>query len=175
MQVAVADAAVVDAYGDVVGAQVAALDRDSLQASSAGAVPFDAEDLAAWAVAMFDENLRRPDLARLMGWIRLEQRRTGLLFDSLDLQPKLAAVAAAQAAGRVRAGDPADLLALVVAMASAWSPTSGAYAATADEPAADHDRRRTMLRESVQRAVTPQDEPTTTTAAPYCANPYNAP
>ncbi|NUR72826.1 MAG: TetR/AcrR family transcriptional regulator [Hamadaea sp.] len=122
---------------------------------SANAVAFDVDDLAGWAVAMYDENLRHPALVRLMGWIRLEQRPAGLLFTNLALEPKLRAVAQAQAAGRIRPGDPADLLALVVAMASAWSPTSGAYAATADEPAADHDRRRALLRESVQRAVAP--------------------
>ncbi|WP_256862124.1 hypothetical protein [Microbispora sp. GKU 823] len=40
-------------------------------------------------------------------------------------------------------------------MACAWSPASGFYAATADEPAADHDRRRALLRECVARAVAP--------------------
>ena len=121
---------------------------------SANAVPFTADDLAGWAVAMYDENLRRPDLVRLMGWIRLEQRPAGLLFDNLDLKPKLAAVAKAQAAGHIGPGDPADVLALVVAMASAWSPTSDAYAASAGEPAADHERRRALLHDFVRRAVT---------------------
>jgi len=78
----VADTAVVDAHRDVVVAQ-----------------------------AMYDENLRRPNLVGLMGWIRLEQRPAGLLSDN-----------------------PADVLALVVSMASAWSLTSGAYAASAGEP-----------------------------------------
>jgi hypothetical protein len=88
------------------------------------AVPFDADDLPGFAVAMYDEHVRRPDPARLMGWMRLERRPSGLLFDDTDLGPKLEAVARAQAAGRLRAGDPADLLALVVGMASAWSPAS---------------------------------------------------
>jgi len=125
---------------------------------SANAVPFTANDLAGWAAAMYDENLRRPDLVRLMGWVRLEQRPAGLLPDNLDLKPKLAAVAEAQAAGHIRPGDPADVLALVVSMASAWSPTSGAYAASAAEPAADHERRRALLRDFVRRAVTPYGE-----------------
>jgi AcrR family transcriptional regulator len=122
---------------------------------STNAVPFDANDLPAWAVAIYDENLRRPDLVRLMGWIRLEQRPTGLLFDNLDLEPKVTAVAQAQAAGRIRPAAPSDLLALVVSMASAWSPTNSAYAATADEPTTDHDRRQALLRDFVQRAVAP--------------------
>ena len=77
------------------------------------------------------------------------------MFDDLDLGPKLTAVAQAQAAGRLRPADPFDLLAIVVAMASAWSSASGVYAATADEPAAGHDRRRALLRDCVERAVAP--------------------
>ncbi|WP_432931845.1 TetR family transcriptional regulator [Microbispora sp. CA-135349] len=119
------------------------------------AVAFDAEDLPGWAVGMYDENLRHPELVRLMAWLRLERRPAGRLADATDDEPKLAAIAAAQAAGRLRQGDPLDLIALVIAMACAWSPASGFYAATADEPATDHDRRRALLRECVARAVAP--------------------
>ena len=118
------------------------------------AVPVDAADLAGWAVGVYDETLRHPELVRLMTWLRLERRRTGRLADADD-GPKLAAIAAAQAAGHIRAGDPFDLLVLVIGMAFAWSPASGAWAASADEPAADHDRRRDLLRESVRRTLAP--------------------
>jgi hypothetical protein len=64
-------------------------------------------------------------------------------------------VAEAQAAGLVRQGDPFDLFALVFAMALAWSPASGIYVATADEPEIEHDRRRALLRDCVRRAVAP--------------------
>jgi hypothetical protein len=40
-------------------------------------------------------------------------------------------------------------------MSFAWSPASGFYAATADEPAAEHERRRALLRDCVRRAVAP--------------------
>jgi AcrR family transcriptional regulator len=119
-------------------------------------VPFDVDDLPGWAVGLYDQTLHRPDLMRLMGWIRLEQRPSGLVFGGLDLEPKFAAIARAQAAGRLRSGDPADMLSLIVAMAFAWAPISGAYAASADEPAADHDRRRALLREFVELAITPR-------------------
>lgn len=118
------------------------------------AVPLDAEDLPGWAVGMYDENLRHPELVRLMAWLRLERRPTGRLSDS-DHAPKIEAIARAQAAGRVRAADPADLMAVVVAMACAWSPVSGLHVATADEPAAEHARRRALLRDCVARAVAP--------------------
>jgi hypothetical protein len=44
---------------------------------------------------------------------------------------------------------------LIIGLALAWSPASGVYAATSDEPAADHERRSTLLHNSVRRAVAP--------------------
>src|ERR1700742_4546044 len=79
------------------------------------AVPFDVNDLAGWAVGLYDENLRRPDLIRLITWIRLERRPTGLISDDLRHEPKLVAIAAAQAAGQLRPGHPLDLMTLVIA------------------------------------------------------------
>ena len=122
---------------------------------STDAVPFDIDDLAGWAVGLYDQNLRQPDLVRLITWTRLERRPTGRWFDSSQHEPKLLAVAQAQAAGRLRPGHPFDLLTLVIAMAGAWSPASGVYAASADEPPAEHDRRRALLRSCVARAVAP--------------------
>src|SRR4051794_26353839 len=42
-------------------------------------VPIDATDLADWAVRLYDESLRRPDLIRLATWARLERRPAGHL------------------------------------------------------------------------------------------------
>ncbi|MFC6094196.1 TetR family transcriptional regulator [Saccharothrix lopnurensis] len=124
-------------------------------------VPIDATDLADWAVRLYDEYLRRPDLIRLATWARLERRPTGHLVEDADRldDGKLRAIAEAQAAGLVRAGDPFDLMAVVIAMSMAWSPVSNVYAATAEEPAAAHDRRRALLRDSVRRAVAPDPTP----------------
>jgi len=119
-----------------------------------GVVEFDADDLPGSAVQLYDESLRRPELIRLMAWLRLERRPTGRLSGS-DHGPKLEAIAGAQAAGRIRAGDPSDLMTLVIEMALAWSATSALYAATLDDPAADHERRRALLHSSVQRVVSP--------------------
>ncbi len=120
-------------------------------------VPIDATDLADWAVRLYDEYLQRPDLIRLATWARLERRPTGHLVadvDRLDAS-KLRAIAEAQAAGLVRAGDPFDLMAVVIAMSMAWSPVSNVYAASAEEPDDVHERRRAFLRDSVRRAVAP--------------------
>lgn len=120
-------------------------------------VPIDATDLADRAVRLYDEYLRRPDLIRLATWARLERRPVGHLVDDtgrLD-DHKLRAIADAQAAGIVRPGDPFDVMALVIAMSMAWSPVSNVYAASADEPADVHERRRALLRDTVRRAVGP--------------------
>ena len=120
-------------------------------------VPIDATDLPGWAVRLYDEYLRRPDLIRLATWSRLERRPAGHLVadaDRLDTT-KLTAITDAQAAGLVRDGDPFDLMALVIALSMAWSPVSNVYAATADEPASTHRQRRDLLREAVRRAFAP--------------------
>ncbi|MCH1865377.1 TetR family transcriptional regulator [Nocardioides sp. CFH 31398] len=119
--------------------------------------PIDADDLADWAVRLYDDYLRRPDLIRLSTWQRLERRPTGHLVadqDRVDAE-KLAAIARAQEQGRVRAGDPLDVMALVISMSMAWSPVSGVWAATADEPPTDHEARRDLLRRAVAAAVAP--------------------
>jgi AcrR family transcriptional regulator len=119
------------------------------------AVPFDASDLPGWAVGVYDENLRHPELVRLIAWLRLERRPVGRLSDASDDKVKLEAIARAQAAGRVRRGDPSDLFALILAMACTWSPAGVYYTATAGEPASDHERRRALLRACVEHAVAP--------------------
>ncbi|GAA3858947.1 TetR/AcrR family transcriptional regulator [Streptomyces sedi] len=124
-------------------------------------VPIDAGDLADWAVRLYDEYLNRPDLIRLATWARLERRPSGHLVADHDRYDdrKLRAVAEAQAAGRVRQGDPFDIMAMVIAMSMAWSPVSNVYAASAEEPASTHQQRRTLLRDSVHRAVAPDTAP----------------
>ncbi|RUR02998.1 TetR family transcriptional regulator [Labedella endophytica] len=118
-------------------------------------VPIDADDVGDWAVRLYDEYLKRPDLIRLATWQRLERRPHGTLVDEGDRLDagKLSAITAAQKSGAITAGgNPFDVMALVISMSMAWSPVSNVYAATADEAAAEHDRRRAILRETVERA-----------------------
>ncbi|MCD5354814.1 TetR family transcriptional regulator [Kineosporia mesophila] len=122
---------------------------------TATAVHFDADDLPGWAVAVYDENLNSPHVVRLLTWARLERRESGRLEIAPDVEPKLAAIARAQNEGRLRAGEPADLLLLVLGAASAWSPAGGSYAASADEPATEHTRRRAALHDFIQQAIAP--------------------
>jgi AcrR family transcriptional regulator len=121
-------------------------------------VPIDANDVAEWAVRLYDEYLRRPDLIRLATWARMERRPTGHLVDDgarLD-EGKLDAIRAAQQSGAVAVqADPFDVMAMVIAMSMAWSPVSNVYAAFASEAASEHDRRREFLRTVVRRAFMP--------------------
>ncbi|GAA2682167.1 MULTISPECIES: TetR/AcrR family transcriptional regulator [Actinosynnema] len=118
-------------------------------------VPIDATDLADWAVRLYDDYLVRPEVVRLATWTRLERRPSGHLVPDHERREdgKLRAIAEAQAAGLVVPGDPFDVMVLVISMSLAWSPVSTSYAASADEPAEAHERRRSLLRETVRRAV----------------------
>ncbi|WP_197382620.1 TetR/AcrR family transcriptional regulator [Mycolicibacterium mengxianglii] len=120
-------------------------------------VPIDSADLADWAVRLYDEYLRRPDLIRLATWARLERRPTGHLVEDANRLDagKLAQITDAQRHGLVRDGDPFDLMAMVIAMSMAWSPVSSVYSASADEPDSAHEPRRAFLRESVARVCAP--------------------
>ena len=121
------------------------------------AVPLTGKDLPGYAVALYDDYLRHPELERLAMWARLERVPTGELVPGDDAQEgKLAEIVAAQQAGLV---DPEmaarDVHSLVIAMSHAWSPVSLTFVASAGDPAADHDRRRAALRKAVTRAVSP--------------------
>ena len=123
-------------------------------------VPISPDDLADWAVRLYDEYLARPDLIRLATWHRLERRPTGhLLAEGRMDEAKLAAIATAQRSGAIAdpagGADPFDVMAMVIAMSMAWSPVSNVYAATADEPEPTHRKRRELLRETVRRAFAP--------------------
>lgn len=126
---------------------------DTAMQSILDVVPISPDDLADWAVRLYDEYLDRPELIRLATWARLERTPTGHLMDNDRREgPKLAGIASAQADGTVVPADPFDVMAMVIAMSMAWSPVSNVYAATSAEPAAEHDRRRTFLGETVRRA-----------------------
>jgi AcrR family transcriptional regulator len=121
-------------------------------------VPFDAEDLPGYAVALYDSYLDAPELVRLASWNRLERVPSGdLLHDHRNLvQPKLDALARAQAAGRVTGAiEPEEVYSLVIALAGTWSPVSATRTASAADAPAEHERRRAALRLVVSRALVP--------------------
>ncbi|MGI5230480.1 TetR family transcriptional regulator [Actinoallomurus sp. CA-142502] len=119
------------------------------------ATPFTPDDLPGYAAGLYDAAVARPELFRLVTWARLE----GVAADEIAAGGgaggwKLRAVEEAQRAGTVAAGlDPADVLALVTAMALAWSAAGWSVVAGPGDSDADHERRRRALRATVAGAL----------------------
>jgi len=113
------------------------------------------DDLPGYAVGLYDTCLHRPELVRLAAWMRLERNPSGDLLPGDPDAGRVSAIAAAQAAGQVDPTiNPADILSMVTAMALSWSPASLQIAASADDGADLHDRRRAALATAVRRAFT---------------------
>ncbi|MFD7256518.1 TetR family transcriptional regulator [Streptomyces sp. NPDC059874] len=124
-------------------------------------VPFDADDLAGYAGAVFDHLVERPSLVRLVLWKQLE-RPGSTDAEAASYLGKIAAVRQAQEAGRVRAGmDATDVLTLVVALSQAWFGAVGGPAAgetgTAWAPE-QLARHRAAVVESVRRITAPSGD-----------------
>lgn len=120
------------------------------------AVPFTADDLPGYAVALYDSYLTDPEIIRLVGWNRLERTPVGDLLagHSALTEPKRVAIKRAQRDGVVVDGlAPDDVYAMVIGIAGSWSPLSGTVTAAPDEDHGNHDRRRAALRETVARAL----------------------
>ncbi|MDO9356423.1 MAG: TetR/AcrR family transcriptional regulator [Solirubrobacteraceae bacterium] len=121
-------------------------------------VPFTEFDLPGYAVALYDSYLSDPELVRLASWNRLERVPGGELLQAYPglSDPKHAAIAAAQASGRIVDGiRPGEVYALIIALAGTWSPVSATFTASAADAEADHERRREVLRGVVARALVP--------------------
>ena len=104
---------------------------DAVLAKHCGAlaeqVPFDAEDMPGYVGRLFDYALEHPAISRLVSWAALERPTAAAAFEQDSYGAKLDAIASAQRAGRVDASfAPADLLALVMAIAAAWFSASEA-------------------------------------------------
>jgi AcrR family transcriptional regulator len=112
------------------------------------AVPFDAYNLPSYAAALFDFGVAHPELLRLLRWHTLERPgELARLEQTMNsTQRKLAALAEAQAAGKVDATlAPAELLAVVLSIAQAIDDPEPATAAV----------RRDTVAAAVRRLVTP--------------------
>jgi AcrR family transcriptional regulator len=104
---------------------------DAVLAKHCGAlaerVPFDAEDMPGYVGRLFDYALEHPEVYRLVTWAALERPAAVAAFEWDSYGAKLNAISSAQRAGRVDASfAPADLLALLMAVAAAWFSASEA-------------------------------------------------
>lgn len=122
------------------------------------AVPLTAEDLPGYAARLYDSYVERPEFLRLATWDRLEKVPKGDLFGGHD-EAKLRAIADAQREGLIDpALTPSEVLSLVTAMAMTWSPVNVTFAASRDDEQPEHDRRRSIIRETVSRALVGTDQ-----------------
>ncbi len=115
-------------------------------------VPFTAEDLGAYAGAMYDYMLANPESLRLVGWGNFE-RPEPTATELRSYRRKLDSVAAAQTEGRLTSAfPPADLLAMTLGLVTSWIGASPALkAASGRSPMSG--RRLAEYRESLVRAV----------------------
>ena len=130
--------------------------RQTLSRSDAW-VPERAEDLGEATGELFDLAFRRPELVRLLAWWRLEGARVELSPD--DLEPyrhNIDDIAAAQRSGLIGKGwDPADLLAIVGALATAWADAPDPLVRIAETDGSPVRDRRAAIEEAVRRITGP--------------------
>jgi len=121
-------------------------------------VPIDADDLAAYAGAVFDYLLGNPQVGRLIAWRDFE-RPVPTHAEETAYARKLAAIRAAQRAGKLYEGMSAiDLLAITQRMITSWlGVTVGLKAAAGKDPMSTrrlHQHRRALI-DAVQRITEP--------------------
>jgi hypothetical protein len=100
-------------------------------------VPFTVADLPGYAGRLYEFFQDNPRLLRLAGWFRLEQGDydEALARIAKSNADKVAAIAQAQADGRVDDRYPADVvLTLVLATSAAWGSGNPATVSTYDGP-----------------------------------------
>jgi AcrR family transcriptional regulator len=91
------------------------------------AVPFEAEDIPGYVGRLFDYAVEHPEIFRLVTWAGLERPTAVADVEAASYGAKLKAIAGAQRTAKLDAGlAPADLLALVMAIAAAWFSASEA-------------------------------------------------
>ena len=129
--------------------------RDQL-AGILDAVPFTVDDLPGYAARLYDSYVESPELLRLATWYRLERVPVGDLIQSVKGhdEGKMRAIAEAQREGRIDpALAPSEVYPLITAIAMTWSPVNVTYAASRDDGEAEHARRRSVIAQTVSRAL----------------------
>ncbi|WP_329012387.1 TetR family transcriptional regulator [Streptomyces sp. NBC_00690] len=120
-------------------------------------VPFTPDDLPNYAGRLFDFYQKHPEVLRLATWHRLE-RGTTVERDPAIAEPtrndKIASLEAVQQdRGGAPGFAPATLLTLVLAIASAWSPTNAASMPASAVLASSPAECRSAIVEAVRRML----------------------
>jgi AcrR family transcriptional regulator len=127
---------------------------DAMVAETLDEVTIDPDDLAEYAGRLHDSYVRRPWVQRLATWYRLERGTPDHLIRAVvdSNATKVAAVAAAQRAGRVATTfGAAELLGLVIHTAALWSGSTPEFAELVDDLGVE--RRRAVVVAAVAAIV----------------------
>jgi AcrR family transcriptional regulator len=124
------------------------------------AIPFEAEDLPVYAAALYDHLIEEPTVLRLATWRNFE-RAAASERELASYRAKITAIKGAQQAGMVNASIPAaDLLALVMSIATSWLSAAPAIKELGggSSPMSRRQRgqHRKALHEAVERVVAPR-------------------
>ncbi|MEU6061365.1 TetR family transcriptional regulator [Streptomyces sp. NPDC047097] len=139
----------------------------------AQAVPFTADDLPGYAGSLFDYLLAHPQVLRLTGWSQLE-RPDAPPAQVEAYRPKIGAISSAQQQDLVTtAVTPADVLALLLGLTTAWANASPALRSLADQPPWDPERLR-IHRAAMTAAVRALTTPPSTSGDKSTARPPTA-
>lgn len=120
--------------------------------------PEDASDFPNAVGDLFDLAWRRPELVRLLAWWRLEGSDMPIAGTAVDeYRAKLEEIQQAQDAGYIDTRwDPADLLAIAGALATAWVDAPAPLAALASSRGVPLAERRAAMQEAMRRIVHPE-------------------
>jgi len=117
------------------------------------AVTFDASDLPAYALRLYEYWQAHPEAARLYWWRNLERSSTTEYEDAAYTE-MVAGIDRAQHAGRVDPTiPPPHLFALVLGLLQSWAVPTTTFSAGVDDD--EHDRRRASICAAVERLSAP--------------------
>ncbi|MFB2586768.1 TetR family transcriptional regulator [Herbiconiux liukaitaii] len=130
--------------------RVAAAQANLLTSDLATELPRAAGDL-------FDAAISNPPVVRLLSWARLEGSLQVGDDDLDEYRNKLGQIRAGQEAGVIDPGwEPADLLAIVRALASTWSSAPPGLRQLAESTGPDVGGRRSVIEDAIRRLAAPQ-------------------
>jgi len=130
-------------------------------ASDASAwLPQSGRDLPRAVGALFDASFAHPALLRLLAWRRLEHAGHPDEQERDEIRRKLDDIRDAQTAGVIDASwDPADVLAIVAALAGTWANAPDALTSLTQNDGRPVQDRRDVVEEAMRRILRPQDAP----------------
>jgi len=124
------------------------------------AVPMDVDDLPSYVGRLFDYYTSHPDELRLSRWVSLEAHKAAFEADDARLrafQSSIEQIRAGQLDGRVDSSwAPADLFALLVATALAWTTAPPQLHCLSGDENDQLAKHRAFAVEAAHRLVTPR-------------------